>query len=353
MLGQYIIQDVWGEPPSPIEGWTTVPAGTPTSICGGQTIIGGYNNFGGGASAKKTYTGLPGHYSVNIQFDAYFLDTWDPGEYYRLMVDGVNRYEKEHKFGEDGGTTNICGWYPADWVTTVNTGTFLHNSTTIELRFTATINDLATNEAFGFKNIQITVDGPCTAACAACFGDDISECYSCNDGWYLSGTTCVTTCPGGYWRDTSTNTCQPCYSSGTGPNYSCLTCSGGEAENCTSCSNSTFLYPNPIGICAATCLDGYWADITDSICQPCYNNTLNTSICACKTCNGPESNHCLSCFNGSFLQPDNEGHCLNTCPSSYWRDASLNKCITCNVTCQSTLVYSFPIIILKNKYNYR
>ena len=181
-------------------------------------------------------------------------------------------------------------------------------------------------------------------SCATCSAGASNNCNSCNSGYFLHPNTegeCITTCPDGYWGDTSTNKCQPCYSSETGPNYSCFTCSGGEAENCTSCSSSTFLYPIPIGICTTTCPDGYWADPSSNICQPCYNNTLNTSICACKTCNGPESNHCLSCFNGSFLQPDNEGHCLDTCPSSYWRDASLNKCITCNVTCQSTLVYSF------------
>ena len=208
LIGLCYFRDVWGEPPSPIEGWTTVPTGAPTSSCNGQTIIGGHNLFSKTSYAQKTYTGLPVHNTVIIQFDAYFLDSWDGGEYYRLVVDGTTMYEKLHRQGQDGGTTDVCGWSAADWITTVYIGPFSHTSATIELYFTSNINESPNNEAWGFKNIQITFDTLCNSACIDCFGTDISQCYSCNDGWYLSGTTCVTTCPTDQWRNPSGNLCE-------------------------------------------------------------------------------------------------------------------------------------------------
>ena len=208
LLGQLIIQDVWGEPPSPIEGWTTVPAGTPTSICNGQTIIGGYIWFGANSYAEKTYSGLPAHDAVSIQFDVYFMDTWD-GDFFRLTVDGVIKYSQYHFLPSDGGATNVCGRAAdSDLVTTATTGSFAHSSTSIQLLFRAYLDEDGENESWGFKNIKITVNVICTSACATCFGNGISECYSCNDGWYLSGTTCVTDCPTGKWKNPSGNICE-------------------------------------------------------------------------------------------------------------------------------------------------
>ncbi len=74
-LGQYVIWDVWGQPPN-ITGWAYNSCSTTsyTSYCYGQTIIGGYGAFGVNSYAYKTYYGLPGHNSLTIQWDAYYVD---------------------------------------------------------------------------------------------------------------------------------------------------------------------------------------------------------------------------------------------------------------------------------------
>ena len=42
---------------------------------------------------------------------------------------------------------------------------------------------------------------------------------SCNDGYFLEGTSCVSVCPAGKYGMVSTNTCESCSSE-------CLTCTG-------------------------------------------------------------------------------------------------------------------------------
>ena len=49
---------------------------------------------------------------------------------------------------------------------------------------------------------------PCNSACGACTGPDITNCTSCNSGWLLDETTCGTSCPTGYYGNTTTNTCE-------------------------------------------------------------------------------------------------------------------------------------------------
>jgi hypothetical protein len=175
--------------------------------------------FGVGTYAYKTYSGLPGHNSLTVQWDAYYLDTWDGAlngyawdgftysiynstppwfDSYLLYVDSTLQYWNIYVMGTISNT-NICGnpLFP-DWITTV-TLILPHNSSTIQLNFTTGLNQDCTDEEFGFKNIQITVDVICTPACATCFGNANTQCYSCNNGWYLSGNTCGTTCPQGYY----------------------------------------------------------------------------------------------------------------------------------------------------------
>jgi len=179
--------------------------------------------FGTGAYAYKTYSGLPGHNSLTVQWDAYYLDSWDgnngngvsePPWYdsYILYVDSTLQYWNIYVMGTISNT-NICGnpLFP-DWITTV-TLILPHNSSTIQLNFTTGLNQDCTDEEFGFKNIQITVDVICTPECATCFGNANTQCYSCNNGWYLSGNTCVTTCPTGQWGNPSGNVCQSNFSS--------------------------------------------------------------------------------------------------------------------------------------------
>ena len=53
---------------------------------------------------------------------------------------------------------------------------------------------------------------PCNAICPTCFGPLITNCYTCTGDYYLqiSITTCDKKCPGGTFKDTASKTCSPC-----------------------------------------------------------------------------------------------------------------------------------------------
>lgn len=199
--------DVWGEPPSSTSGWTTSVGSSYTSTCNGQTIIGGHLVFGKNDYATKTFSGLPGHNTVTIQWDAYLIDSWDAGDGYIVKVDETGIYSRIYLMGSNS-STNYCGvsgW--SDYIYT-QSKTISHNSTTLKLDFIVEVDELADNEAFGFKNVKITVDVICTPACATCFGNDITECYSCNSGWFLNGNTCMNPCPASMWGDSVSRLCK-------------------------------------------------------------------------------------------------------------------------------------------------
>lgn len=175
-----------------------------TTTCGGQAIIGGYKCYGAGSETQKQYTINVGHNAVSIEFEGYWIDSWD-GERLILEVNGITRYD-EPKAGSSG---QVCGDEPSwhDYVAAVSTGKFSHTSSTLILRFTSTLDQGASDESWGFRNIKITVWPNCVSACATCFGTTINECYTCNNGWYLSGSTCVTDCGAGYWNNPSGRVC--------------------------------------------------------------------------------------------------------------------------------------------------
>jgi hypothetical protein len=63
---------------------------------------------------------------------------------------------------------------------------------------------------------------------------------------------------------TGLHTCDPCYSSGSGPYNTCSTCSGGNYYECTSCNSGTFFYPNIGGECLNPCPNAFWGQTTSN-----------------------------------------------------------------------------------------
>jgi len=136
-----------------------------------------------------------------------------------------------------------------------------------------------------------------------CSGGNYNQCTACNSGSFLypnTGGECINPCPNGFWGDTSTNTCQPCYSSGSGPYYTCVTCSAGGSSNCDSCNSLTFLYNSQ---CINPCPAGYWG-------------------------NNP----------GYFLYPNTGSQCLkNLCPAGCWGSTKTN--ILCMILCMLFVLF--------------
>ena len=159
--------------------------------------MGGYKVFGIGASVSKRYSGLPGHTSVNIQWDAYIIDSWDGGsstDDYEVTVDGDQKYYFKYNM-DDYSKTSYCGNSDYSDYTYTASITFEHNSTDLLLAFNSGLDEYPDNEAFGFKNLKITVYVICAPECKTCFGNSNTECYTCNSDYYLWGNTCVSSCP--------------------------------------------------------------------------------------------------------------------------------------------------------------
>lgn len=75
-------------------------------------------------------------------------------------------------------------------------------------------------------------------------------------------------------------------------NYSCLTCNGTEANNCSSCDSSLEFRNLDNSTCS--CQDGYYNNGSNPVCQTCHFS--------CLTCNNPGSNSCVSCDSSNFRE---------------------------------------------------
>ena len=202
VLGQFYIYDVWNEPPTTTPGWSN-PC---SSVCGGQTIMGGNGCFTTGGSITKIYAITIAHTAVEIQFDAYYIDDWE-GESLILLVDGNTGLSQT----KGSSVIDECGGSAPDYIDTFTTGNIPHNTAGLTLEFTTSTNQGDADEFWGFKNIKITVWPACDPSCATCFGNSNSECYSCNDGWFLLGNACVTDCGGNYWNNGIAHECSRNY----------------------------------------------------------------------------------------------------------------------------------------------
>ena len=162
---------------------------------------------------------------------------------------------------------------------------------------------------------------PCNVACAVCTGSASTQCSACKTGFFLqpSGTECLNSCPSpGYWQDTTNHICADCHTA-------CSVCTGSSDTQCSTCKSGYFLQPAPDDTtCSSTCPVGYWQDTDNHICASCN--------AACAACTGSASTQCSACKSGYFLQP-NSATCLDSCPIGYWGNPTSNLCLNCDASC--------------------
>jgi hypothetical protein len=72
----------------------------------------------------------------------------------------------------------------------------------------------------------------CIEECNQC--TDATTCQSCNDGFFLEGTTCSNTCSDGLYPDEDTNECLSCH-------VGCYTCFGALSSECFTCKGDYYL----------------------------------------------------------------------------------------------------------------
>ena len=96
---------------------------------------------------------------------------------------------------------------------------------------------------------------------------------------------------------------------------SCAVCTGGTNNDCSSCNSGFFLQPF-----STTCSSNRFTVMIKS-----YNFHLNHLGChtSCYTCNGGNSNNCLSCTGSYYFYLST---CINLCPSGYFGNAATHQC---------------------------
>ena len=130
------------------------------------------------------------------------------------------------------------------------------------------------NQFGQLSNYQCT---NCADGCQTCFGPTLSDCYTCGvssapaNHYLIYGTTlCNPNCPAGQYANSTNYKCLLCSSN-------CLTCVT-TSTNCLTCGFSTiganlYLFGSS---CLLTCPNGYYANPLTSTCDICH---YGCSIC--------------------------------------------------------------------------
>ena len=102
-----------------------------------------------------------------------------------------------------------------------------------------------------------------------------------------------------------------------GCDSSCLTCNGPNSNNCLSCADSSKYLSNYS--CVSICPAGTYADSSNILLKKCVN--CDTS---CASCYGANSNNCNTCSNTNYYLYLNS--CVSNCPTTYYADSTDKKC---------------------------
>ncbi len=214
----------------------------------------------------------------------------------------------------------------------------------------------------------------CDSKCKTCSaGLNPNKCTSCDDGYYLVGTTegpCVSTCPSNTTYNTTSYKCLPC-------DTSCLTCfSPGNATACLTCPNGTYktaVWGDTIGTCSPNCSsNGTYTDainlqcypegkcpitsyknVDELLCEPCH-----TSCFGCTNTN--DSSACRGCASQTnFLSLDSStaisGVCVTKCDSDDTVDLGRRLCVRLPVVAKAaeqakTVTRSYNIALYPTHY---
>ncbi|XP_071256392.1 extracellular matrix organizing protein FRAS1-like [Salvelinus alpinus] len=161
----------------------------------------------------------------------------------------------------------------------------------------------------------------CHPSCRTCVGPLSSDCLRCLKPEEalqpltspphipLPHGVCVAECPAPFYLDAQ-HTCRECHTS-------CLQCTGGSSQNCTSCTPPYVLQE---GQCVPRCHRGH--TVQDNTCQGCHPS--------CLECSGTSQADCVSC---PPLANFNNGYCRTSCPDGLFLHPQ-GFCQECSSNCQ-------------------
>ncbi|NXV23312.1 PCSK5 convertase, partial [Cepphus grylle] len=156
----------------------------------------------------------------------------------------------------------------------------------------------------------------CHKKCFHCSGPTEHNCLSCAKNYYLLNTTCVETCPDGYYVDSDERQCSPCHSA-------CITCTGKHSSQCLSCKPGWYRQGKG---CVNQCPAGYFAQNYTGSCERCHKG--------CKECMGPQPTDCLFCDTYFYLLRS-KNECVSSCPEYYYESKDNNVCERCHPSCRT------------------
>ena len=168
----------------------------------------------------------------------------------------------------------------------------------------------------------------CTAPCARCTVS-ATRCTFCTGTYFLSGTSCITSCPSGQYGQvsstptTTSNLCSAC-------TPGCAVCTLSGLNNCSSCSNNgtaDFWKDVALTVCRTSCLPGQYQGAAGTYqCLACDSSCSQCSIV---------STNCTFCKFTSPTFLDN-GVCVASCPSGYY--GKVDPSATISDSCQPCAV---------------
>uniref|UniRef100_A0A8C2KSV0 Proprotein convertase subtilisin/kexin type 5b n=1 Tax=Cyprinus carpio TaxID=7962 RepID=A0A8C2KSV0_CYPCA len=155
----------------------------------------------------------------------------------------------------------------------------------------------------------------CDDHCETC---DASQCYQCEEGFFLSGEMRHVSCKEGFYADMKQE-CEPCHST-------CRSCGGPDDNDCDSCEDDMFLERGQcISKSKIKCPDGKFIN-GEGECEQCDSS--------CRMCSGHQKDQCDSCQKGMFLT--NSQLCVSVCPHETYRNQTkVDVCVSCAVGCAS------------------
>nr|XP_060465618.1 proprotein convertase subtilisin/kexin type 5-like [Panthera onca] len=216
---------------------------------------------------------------------------------------------------------------------------------------------------------------PCDTNCSNC---DQHECYSCEEGFFLLGGTCVRNCGPGFYGDPETGECEPCH-------RACETCTGFGHQQCRTCREGLQLRQGTCVGPAQTPVEGEfwnapgapWPSLTVSpartpptechkSCRACsspgtcttcreglgvashgrcvphkecapieyWDEALGCKPChaKCFRCTGPAEDQCRTCPRDSLLLNTT---CVQDCPEGHYADEDSHQCAPCHSSCRT------------------
>ena len=221
-----------------------------------------------------TISGIPPHYSLNVQFNFYKLGAWDREAFYvqaNSKTGASNTYYTFYGAGQGQNKDKLCNIktsfsFPVEFqITDIN-------ADNVDFSF-----KIAGNDNFGIREFVVTAS-LCYPSCLRCNGPNQTQCLSCIQNAAPPSCLCS---PGFYLTSCGQSAANPCADTCTACHPSCKTCKGGSSTDCLTC-NANFTLQSD-GSCLSGCPTGKYMSGTQ--CLLCTGSCLScTSATSCQSC---------------------------------------------------------------------